>query len=169
MRGRCNVRASLCWRPRESTITRSRDVWRSAAIRPLSGANASRRTASPRPPAICRAADATHASTRPDRAGDDPDAARGCHPSEHAHLGRRAGCARYHRAQGLARQRAQAAPDRDFQGLARSRFVEKLEDVVGLYLMPPERVLVLGCDEKGQVQALDRTQPGPPMKNEAPH
>ena len=44
------------------------------------------------------------------------------------------------------------------------RFVEKLEDVVGLYLSPPEHALVFCCDEKSQVQALDRTQPGLPMK-----
>jgi transposase len=43
-------------------------------------------------------------------------------------------------------------------------FVEKLEHVVGLYLSPPEHALVLCCDEKSQVQALDRTQPGLPMK-----
>lgn len=44
------------------------------------------------------------------------------------------------------------------------KFVEKLEDFVGLYLSPPEHALVLCCDEKSQVQALDRTQPGLPMK-----
>jgi transposase len=44
------------------------------------------------------------------------------------------------------------------------KFVEKLTDVVGLYLNPPEKVLVLCVDEKSQIQALDRTQPGLPMK-----
>ncbi len=44
------------------------------------------------------------------------------------------------------------------------RFVEKLEDIVGLYMSPPEHALVLCCDEKSQVQALDRTQPGLPLK-----
>ena len=44
------------------------------------------------------------------------------------------------------------------------RFVEKLEDIVGLYMSPPEHALVLSCDEKSQVQALDRTQPGLPLK-----
>jgi len=44
------------------------------------------------------------------------------------------------------------------------KFIEKLEDIVGLYLNPPERALVLCCDEKSQVQALDRTQPGLPLK-----
>lgn len=45
--------------------------------------------------------------------------------------------------------------------LSRDRhFVEKLRDVVGLYLNPPDRALVLSVDEKSQIQALDRTQPG---------
>lgn len=43
-------------------------------------------------------------------------------------------------------------------------FVEKLTDVVGLYLNPPEKAIVLCVDEKSQIQALDRTQPGLPMK-----
>jgi transposase len=44
------------------------------------------------------------------------------------------------------------------------QFVEKLQDIVGLYMAPPEHALVLCCDEKSQVQALDRTQPGLPLK-----
>jgi transposase len=44
------------------------------------------------------------------------------------------------------------------------KFIEKLEDIVGLYMSPPEHALVLCCDEKSQVQALDRTQPGLPLK-----
>jgi len=43
-------------------------------------------------------------------------------------------------------------------------FMEKLEDIVALYMSPPEHALVLCCDEKSQVQALDRTQPGLPLK-----
>jgi transposase len=43
-------------------------------------------------------------------------------------------------------------------------FAEKLEDVIGLYLNAPEHALVLCVDEKSQVQALDRTQPGLPLK-----
>ena len=43
------------------------------------------------------------------------------------------------------------------------RFEEKLCDVVGLYLNPPERAIVLSMDEKSQIQALDRTQPSLPM------
>jgi transposase len=44
------------------------------------------------------------------------------------------------------------------------KFLEKLTDVVGLYLNPPEKAVVLCVDEKSQIQALDRTQPGLPMK-----
>jgi len=44
------------------------------------------------------------------------------------------------------------------------RFLEKLTDVVGLYLNPPAKALVLCVDEKSQIQALDRTQPGLPLK-----
>ena len=43
-------------------------------------------------------------------------------------------------------------------------FVEKLRDVVGLYVDPPERAVVFAFDEKSQIQALDRTQPGLPLK-----
>jgi transposase len=43
-------------------------------------------------------------------------------------------------------------------------FIEKLTDVVGLYLDPPEHAIVLSLDEKTQIQALDRTQPGLPLK-----
>lgn len=43
-------------------------------------------------------------------------------------------------------------------------FTEKLEDIVGLYLNPPEHAMVLCLDEKSQIQALDRTQPGLPLK-----
>ena len=44
------------------------------------------------------------------------------------------------------------------------QFLDKLHDVVGLYLNPPDRALVLCVDEKSQIQALDRTQPGLPLK-----
>ena len=62
-------------------------------------------------------------------------------------------------AHGLAPHRT-----RNFK-LSRDRhFVEKLTDVVGLYLNPPDKALVLCVDEKSQIQALNRTQPGLPMK-----
>lgn len=44
------------------------------------------------------------------------------------------------------------------------KFVEKLTDIVGLYMNPPDKAIVLCVDEKTQIQALDRTQPGLPMK-----
>jgi transposase len=44
------------------------------------------------------------------------------------------------------------------------QFAAKLRDVVGLYVDPPEHAVVLSVDEKSQIQALDRTQPGLPMK-----
>ena len=44
------------------------------------------------------------------------------------------------------------------------KFLEKLTDVVGLYLHPPDKAMVLCVDEKSQIQALNRTQPGLPMK-----
>ena len=44
------------------------------------------------------------------------------------------------------------------------RFAEKVVDIVGLYVNPPEHAVVLSIDEKSQIQALDRTQPGLPMK-----
>jgi hypothetical protein len=46
-------------------------------------------------------------------------------------------------------------------------FAEKLQDVVGLYVSPPAHALVLSTDEKSQIQALDRTQPGRPLKQGA--
>ena len=45
-----------------------------------------------------------------------------------------------------------------------AKFLEKLTDVVGLYVNPPDQALVLCLDEKSQIQALDRTQPGLPLK-----
>ena len=51
-----------------------------------------------------------------------------------------------------------------FQLSRDAKFLEKLTDVVGLYLNPPQQALVLCVDEKSQIQALDRTQPGLPLK-----
>ena len=45
------------------------------------------------------------------------------------------------------------------------RFVDKVRDIVGLYINPPEHALVLSVDEKSQIQALDRTQPGLPARS----
>jgi transposase len=62
------------------------------------------------------------------------------------------------RAFGLKPHRAEA-----FKLSTDPYFVEKVRDVVGLYLDPPDRAVVLSVDEKSQVQALDRTQPVLPM------
>jgi transposase len=62
-------------------------------------------------------------------------------------------------AHGLAPHRV-----RSFKLSTDPRFTEKLTDVVGLYLNPPEKALVLCVDEKSQIQALDRTQASLPMK-----
>lgn len=53
---------------------------------------------------------------------------------------------------------------RQFKLSRDKQFVEKLTDVVGLYLSPPDKAVVLCVDEKSQIQALNRTQPGLPMK-----
>jgi transposase len=64
--------------------------------------------------------------------------------------GRRTDCSR------TASRRSRSSKD--------PRFVEKLHDVVGLYLCPPERAVVFSVDAKTQIQALDRTQPGLPLQ-----
>lgn len=66
---------------------------------------------------------------------------------------------RHWRAQGLKPHRVET-----FNVSRDPKFAEKLEDIVGLYLSVPAHALVLCCDEKSQIQALDRTQPGLPLK-----
>jgi transposase len=77
------------------------------------------------------------------------------------------------KAQGISRMAVQRIWDRyglkphltkTFKLSGDKHFVEKLYDVVGLYLNPPDKALVLCVDEKSQIQALDRTQPGLPIK-----
>jgi transposase len=53
---------------------------------------------------------------------------------------------------------------RTFKRSSDPEFAAKLEDIVGLYVDPPKHALVLSIDEKSQIRALDRTQPGLPMK-----
>jgi transposase len=53
---------------------------------------------------------------------------------------------------------------RPFKVSSDPRFEEKVTDIVGLYMRPPDHALVLCVDEKSQIQALDRTQPGLPLK-----
>ncbi len=77
------------------------------------------------------------------------------------------------KAQGISRMAVQRIWDRyglkphltkTFKLSGDKHFVEKLYDVVGLYLNPPDKALVFCVDEKSQIQALDRTQPGLPIK-----
>lgn len=77
------------------------------------------------------------------------------------------------KAQGLSKSTVQRIWDdhrlkphriRSFKLSRDPRFVEKLTDVVGVYLTPPQNAIVLCVDEKSQIQALDRTQPGLPLK-----
>jgi len=63
------------------------------------------------------------------------------------------------RAHGLAPHRV-----RQFKLSSDPDFIDKLRDVVGLYVDPPAHAIVLSVDEKSQIQALDRTQPGLPLK-----
>ncbi len=53
---------------------------------------------------------------------------------------------------------------RTFKRSTDPQFAAKLDDVVGLYMSPPRHAVVLSVDEKSQIQALDRTQPGLPLK-----
>jgi transposase len=62
------------------------------------------------------------------------------------------------------RHRIQPHRVRTFKRSSDPQFREKLREIVGLYLNPPDRAIVLCLDEKSQIQALDRTQPGLPLK-----
>ena len=91
-----------------------------------------------------------------------PDARQGDHPLGHLRAERRD--ARWPWQERFAQE--------GYDGLLRDQFklsndpdfVAKLRDVVGLYVDPPAHAIVLSVDEKSQIQALDRTQPGLPMK-----
>ena len=84
------------------------------------------------------------------------------HALEHTQDGRRTGSQPQHR---VRHWQANGLKPHLVRGLKVSRdpqFVEKIEDIVGLYMSPAEHALGLCCDEKSQ--ALDRTQPGLPLK-----
>ena len=106
------------------------------------------------------------------RAGRDPhpgDQARKRHPLEHTVNGPAHGPEPERDKQAGARSRARAfalQPHRtgNFKLSSDPLFIEKVRDVVGLYLNPPRRALVLCVDEKSQIQALDRTAPLLPMR-----
>ncbi len=63
-----------------------------------------------------------------------------------------------------AAHRLQPHRVRTFKRSSDPAFAEKVEDIVGLYIDPPRHAVVLSIDEKSQIQALDRTQPGLPLK-----
>ena len=67
-------------------------------------------------------------------------------------------------AEGRGRKPQHGLAERIIKATVQSRLVPKLLDVVGVYLNPPRNAIVLCVDEKSQIQALDRTQPGLPMK-----
>ena len=89
--------------------------------------------------------------------------ARWANPLEHAQDGQGAGNPPQYPGANLAGARTQTAPTKDFQLSRDVKFVEKLLDVIGIYLNPPQHAIVLCVDEKSQIQALDRTQPGLPL------
>ena len=64
----------------------------------------------------------------------------------------------------MERPRIEAASISTFKISNDQEFAEKLEAIIGLYISPPENAIVFSCDEKSQIQALDRTQPGLPMR-----
>ena len=97
------------------------------------------------------------------------EATQGAPPAGHTHWS----CRSFAKAYGLSKATVQRLWNlhglkphlqRSFKLSRDKRFVEKLTDVVALYLNPPDKALVLCVDEKSQIQALDRTQPGLPMK-----
>jgi len=83
---------------------------------------------------------------------------------EHAEYGQGPRAQRSHDPSRLEAPPAHTHRIKTFKLSRDKRFAEKLCDVVGLYLNPPDKSLVLCVDEKSQIQALDRTQPGLPLK-----
>ena len=87
----------------------------------------------------------------------------GCHALVDAVDGRTRRGGQGHRGEDLAGAEATALAGRDVQALNDRNFEAKLVDVVGLYLNPPERAVVLCFDENSQCQALERSQPSLPL------
>lgn len=77
--------------------------------------------------------------------------------------GRRDGVVTYHDPPDLDDLRPSAAPSETFKLSTDSLFVDKVQDIVELYMSPPNRAIVLCMDEKSQIQALDCEQPVLPM------
>ena len=87
-----------------------------------------------------------------------------CNPREYPHDDRRVGCFACDVTAGVERQQLAAATgEKTFELSKDLRLAEKMVDGVGLYLNPPGHAIVLRVDEKGQIQALDRTKKGLPI------
>ena len=101
-------------------------------------------------------------------AGRDPhpgDDAGGCNPLEQRSMAARTGLSQSAISRIWRAFALQPHQDRDVIKLSSDPlFIEKVRDIVGLYLNPPQRALVLCVDEKSQIQALDRTAPLLPMR-----
>ena len=95
---------------------------------------------------------------------DDARDAAGRDPLERALDGARGRHQPHQRPEYLARARLKPHLVDSFKVSNDPAFAEKVEDVVGLYLDPPDKAVVFSVDEKSQIQALDRSQPGLPMK-----
>jgi hypothetical protein len=89
--------------------------------------------------------------------------AKGAETLERAEHGPPCWCLLQFSATYLGQERSEAAHHRTFKLSNDPKFEEKFWDVIGLYLNPPEKALVLCCDEKSQCQALERSQPGLPL------
>lgn len=85
-------------------------------------------------------------------------------PLEHAPDGPRARGQQNHDSTGLQDHVLKPHLTKSFKLSRYPKFVEKLIDVVGVYLTPPQNAVVRCVDEESQIQALDRTQPGLPLK-----
>ena len=90
------------------------------------------------------------------------------HPLVHPAAGRRARRQPQHRGPRLARPRPQAWRTETFKFSTDPQLEAKVRDVVGLYLHPPERAIVVCVDEKSQIQALARTAPNLPLRPGSP-
>lgn len=130
------------------------------------GKHVMRRKVWPALSATCRAGGGTarQSMLKTVRSIDHTNPVRAHHALKHAQDIEGGRCKCLNGTAGVACARPQTAPPQDLQGPRDSKFTEKPGDVVGLHLNLPEQSLLLCCDEKSQMQALDRTQPGLPLK-----
>ena len=98
------------------------------------------------------------------RRADARGTTRGNDPLDRSLDGEGGGAQREFGSTHLAHPWSATAPDAPVQAVQRPALRRQLRDVVGLYVDPPAHAIVLSVDEKSQIQALDRTQPGLPLK-----